>query len=292
MCRLFGLHAGAHVCTATFWLLDAPDSLSEQSRRNPDGTGLGVFDEHGRPQLHKQPIAAWEDADFATEAHQVTGTTFIAHVRYATTGSLDVRNTHPFLQDGRIFAHNGVVEGLDVIDERLREVGTDDLVLGDTDSERVFALVTASIRAHDGDEGAGLVDAMKWLAANVPIYAVNVLLSTATDIWALRYPAPHELYVLDRDVGGQTAAHGPEFDLRTTRIRARSEHLCTRSSVVFATEPMDDDPRWRLLEPGELVHVDAALQVTRSVVLPDPPRHLLRREDLSTPVQQAQHTSV
>ena len=45
-------------------------------------------------------------------------------------GRIDVRNTHPFLQDGRIFAHNGVVEGLDVLDERLREVGTDDLVLG------------------------------------------------------------------------------------------------------------------------------------------------------------------
>ena len=43
MCRLFGLHAGTDVCTATFWLLDAPDSLSVQSRRNPDGTGLGVF---------------------------------------------------------------------------------------------------------------------------------------------------------------------------------------------------------------------------------------------------------
>ena len=186
------------MCTATFWLLDAPDSLSEQSRRNPDGTGLGVFDAHGQPQLHKEPIAAWQDADFATEAHQMTGTTFIAHVRYATTGSLDVRNTHPFLQDGRIFAHNGVVEGLDVLDERLREVGTDDLVLGQTDSERVFALITASIRAHDGDVSAGLVDAMRWLAANVPIYAVNVLLSTATDMWALRYPETHELYLLDR----------------------------------------------------------------------------------------------
>jgi predicted glutamine amidotransferase len=289
MCRLFGLHAGTEVCTATFWLLNAPDSLSEQSRRNPDGTGLGVFDEHGRPQLRKQPIAAWQDATFATEAHQMTGTTFIAHVRYATTGSLDVRNTHPFLQDGRIFAHNGVLEGLDAIDERLREVGTDDLVLGDTDSERVFALITASIRAHEGDVTAGLVDAMKWLAANVPIYAVNVLLSTATDMWALRYPESHELYVLDRRVDRQTTSPGPEFDLRTKRIHARSEHLCTRSSVVFASERMGDDPRWRLLEPGELVHVDAALRVTRSLVLPHPPRHLLRREDLSRPVQDAQH---
>lgn len=287
MCRLFGLHAGTHACTATFWLLDAPDSLSEQSRRNPDGTGLGIFDDHAQPHLYKEPIAAWQDAAFATEAHRMTGTTVIAHVRYATTGSLDIRNTHPFLQDGRIFAHNGVVEGLDILDERLREVGVADLVLGDTDSERVFALITASIRARDGDITAGITDAMQWLAAHVPVYAVNVLLSTASDMWALRYPQTHELYILDRS--DTPASQDPEFDLHTIRIHARSQHLCTRPSVVFATERMDGDSRWRLLEPGELVHVDAGLRVTRSLVLPDPPKHLLRQEDLSPPVQDAQH---
>ena len=214
MCRLFGLHAGTNVVTATFWLLDAPDNLAEQSRRNPDGSGLGVFDGQGQPQVHKEPIAAWQDAEFATEAHDLTGTTFVAHVRYATTGSHDVVNTHPFLQDGRIFAHNGVLEGLDVLDARLRELGTAELVLGQTDSERVFALITASIRAHGGDVTAGLVDAMHWLADNVPIYAVNILLSTATDLWALRYPESHELYVSDRRKTSRGAsipfAHQPD----------------------------------------------------------------------------------
>jgi predicted glutamine amidotransferase len=285
MCRLFGLHAGTEVVTATFWLLDAPDSLAEQSRRNPDGTGLGLFDGQGRPHVYKEPIAAWQDAEFATEAHDLTGTTFIAHVRYATTGSLDPHNTHPFLQDGRIFAHNGVLEGLDVLDERLREVGADDLVLGQTDSERVFALITAAVRSHGGDVTAGVVDAMRWLAANVPIYAVNVLLSTATDMWALRYPDTHELYLLDRRLDG-----GPDFDLRTKRIRAWSRSLRKHPSVVFATERMDDDPRWTLISPGELVHVDAELRVTRDLVLPDPPTHLLRQSDLSVRAQQAQHT--
>ncbi len=204
--------------------------------QNPDGTGLGVFDEHGRPQVHKQPIAAWQDADFATEAHEMTGTTFVAHVRYATTGSLDVRNTHPFLQDGRIFAHNGVVEGLDVIDERLREVGTADLVLGQTDSERVFALITASIRARGGDVSAGLVDAMRWLAANVPIYAVNVLLSTATDMWALRYPDAHQLYVLDRRYdanqrqGSETSTCAPTEFARGLSICALGRRWCSPAS--------------------------------------------------------------
>ncbi|KMV21420.1 class II glutamine amidotransferase [Mycobacterium heckeshornense] len=287
MCRLFGLHAGTNVVTATFWLLDAPDNLAAQSRRNPDGTGLGVFDGQGRPDVRKQPIAAWRDADFATEAHDMTGTTFVAHVRYATTGAHDVLNTHPFVQDGRIFAHNGVLEGLDALDDRLREVGTADLVLGQTDSERMFALITASIRARGGDVWTGLIDAVQWLAVNVPIYAVNVLLSTATDVWALRYPEPHELYLLDR----REFPLKTGFHLRTNLIRARSEHLSAAPSVVFASEPMDVDPRWDLIAPGELVHVDAALQVTRDVVLPDPPRHQLRRDDLSSAAQAAQHTS-
>lgn len=285
MCRLFGLHAGTDVVTATFWLLDAPDNLAAQSRRNPDGTGLGVFDGAGHPQLHKEPIAAWHDVEFATEAHELTGTTFVAHVRYATTGARDVVNTHPFLQDGRIFAHNGVLRGLDVIDARLAELGTADLVAGQTDSERAFALITAAVRARDGDVGAGLRDAVGWLAANVPIYALNILLSTATDMWALRYPDTHELYLLDRRDGA--APFG--WDLSARRIRAHADQLRGRPAVVFASEPMNGDPRWRLIEPGELVHVDAGLAITRELAFPDPPAWRLRREELTAAAEEAQH---
>lgn len=274
MCRLFGLHAGRSVVTATFWLLDAPDNLAAQSRRNPDGTGLGVFNALGRPELRKQPMAAWQDRDFASEAHEMTGTTFVAHVRYATTGALDVANTHPFLQDGRLFAHNGVVQGLDALDERLAALGTSGLVKGQTDSERVFALITGSIK---DDVTAGLVDAVAWIADNLGVYALNIVLSTATDMWALRYPDTHELYLLDRRAGAGT------FDLRTHRIHARCDHLRHHGSVVVASEPMDDDPRWRLLDPGELVHVDAGLNVTRRHAFSDPPRYQLRRQDLSGP---------
>ncbi len=59
VCRLFGMSAGGRRARATFWLFGAPDSLAEQSRREPDGTGLGRFDGHGAPHLSKQPIAAW-----------------------------------------------------------------------------------------------------------------------------------------------------------------------------------------------------------------------------------------
>jgi predicted glutamine amidotransferase len=286
MCRLFGLHAGRRVVTATFWLLEAPDNLVEQSKRNPDGTGIGVFEADGKPVVYKQPMAAWQDSQFATEAHDLTGTTFIAHVRYSSSAALEVRNTHPFLQDDRIFAHNGVVTGLDVVDARLRELGVDDLVHGDTDSERIFALITACIRRSDGDVGTGIVDAVGWLAETVPIFAVNMLLSTATDMWALRYPETHELYLLDRrDVDDR------RLRMRSDRITALSEHLTSDASVLFASEPMDDAD-WQLLAPGELVHVDADLQIDRRIALPDPPKHQLRHEDLTAQAAASQHASV
>jgi predicted glutamine amidotransferase len=288
MCRLFGLHAGRSVVTATFWLLDAPDSLKAQSKRNPDGTGIGVFDADGRPRVQKEPIAAWEDTEFACAAHQLRGTTFIAHVRYASTGSLDVRNTHPFLQDGRLFAHNGVVAGLDVLDAQLAELSVADLVLGETDSERVFALITASIRTRSGDVEAGMLDALQWLAANVPIYAVNFLLCTATDIWALRYPEPNLLYVLDR----REPSTSPGFDLQSPRIHARSSDLDQHPSVVFASEPMDDEPGWRLITPGTLVHVGRDLAITDRLVLPEPPKHRLTRDELTPAAKASQHAPV
>lgn len=277
MCRLFGLHAGVPVA-ATFWLIDAADSLAEQSRRNPDGTGLGVFDAAGHAVVSKQPVAAWEDTEFACEAQELTGTTFIAHVRYASTGVPDTTNTHPFLQDGRLFAHNGVVEGLDLLDAHLTRLGARALVVGQTDSERVFALITASVRSCGGDVDAGLLAAVGWLADNVPIYALNLLLCTATDMWALRYPDTHDLFLLDRR---QPAAHA-DFELRSNRIHACSHHLGDAPSVVFATERMDDDPAWRPLGDGELVHVGPDLRITCTTAAVPPPRHRLTIADLSS----------
>jgi predicted glutamine amidotransferase len=64
----------------------------------------------------------------------------VSHIRFASTGAVELRNTHPFEQDGRLLAHNGVLEDLDRLDA---ELGDDvALVRGDTDSERFFALVT------------------------------------------------------------------------------------------------------------------------------------------------------
>lgn len=284
MCRLFGLHAGRSDVAATFWLLDAPDSLAQQSHRNPDGAGIGVFGPDAQPVVSKQPIAAWDDVDFATSARDLRGTTFVAHVRYASTGAHTLVNTHPFVQAGRLFAHNGVVQGLADLDSRLAELGAADLVHGQTDSERVFALITAETARREGDVGAGLVAALEWVADRLPVYALNLVLATATDMWALRYPATHELYVLQRAADPR----GP-LDAQTARIHARSADLSSHPAVLVATERMDDDPAWRLLDPGELVHIDERLGVHTSMPFPSRPRHLLTVADLDAETAASQH---
>jgi predicted glutamine amidotransferase len=273
MCRLFGLHAGTAPVDATFWLLDAPDSLQAQSHRNPDGAGIGVFGPSGAPAVRKQPIAAWDDTDFAAAAHELTGTTFVAHVRHASTGALTVPNTHPFLQEGRLFAHNGVIQGLDRLDVQLQQLGATHLVQGQTDSERMFALITAETARHHGDVGAGIVAAVGWIAERLPVYSVNLILATATDLWALRYPETNELWVLERSDGTPGAAEG--MDVRTDRIHARSRDLAGRGRVALASEPMDGEVGWRLLAAGELLHVGPDLAMDVRAPFPARPSHPL-----------------
>lgn len=287
MCRLFGLHAGTEAVAATFWLLKAPDSLIEQSHRAPDGTGIGVFNGNSAPTVSKQPMAAWQDAAFASSAKTLLGTTFLAHVRYASTGAHTMENTHPFEQDGRLFAHNGVIDGLAGLDARIAELGGAGLVRGETDSERMFALVTAEARRNGGDVGIALAAAMTWIAENLPVYSLNLIITTGTELWALRYPATHELHVLQRQSGGHFG--DAQLQAGSSRIQAHSSALADHASVVLASEPMDADPGWRLLEPGEVLHVDSALTVRSSFPLPPVPAHPLTLAELGAQAAASQH---
>jgi predicted glutamine amidotransferase len=270
MCRLFGLSAAPHQVRASFWLLEAPDSLVAQSRRNPDGTGLGYFDRGGHPVLDKEPLPAYADPAFTREAKQIDSTTFVSHIRFATTGGRTVENTHPFAMEDRVFAHNGVIQRLDRLEQRVGDEMR--LVHGDTDSERYFALVTKEIRSH-GDVRAGIDSAVRWIAATLPLYSLNFVLATRDELWALRYPESHSLYILEREAGGRHGGRALHHASSTLRVHVPS--LADHPSVVVASEPLDDSPDWRPLQPGELARVSSDLTVTSSTLLDKAPAHLI-----------------
>jgi glutamine amidotransferase len=273
MCRLFGLNAGRELVAATFWLLDAPDSLEAQSHRNADGSGIGFFDSAGVPVLDKQPEPAFRDPEFAREAKHAESVTFVAHVRLATAGGRTVRNTHPFTMRGRIMAHNGGIGELGRLEAQLGDYAS--LVLGDTDSERYFALITQQADAHGGDVGAGIAAAARWIAASLPVSSLNAVLAVRGELWALRYPDFHALHILQRPAGsGRRSGEAAGLHVRSAMSSVHVPAL-DAACVVLASEPLDGESGWRMLAPGELVHVRPDLTIESAVVLPEPPARQL-----------------
>jgi glutamine amidotransferase len=266
MCRLFGLTAGTASVRATFWLLDAPDSLEVQSHRNADGSGIGFFDAAGRPVVDKQPEPAFSDQEFIHEARQAQSSAFVAHVRWATAGGRTARNTHPFTMNGRIMAHNGGFGELSQLDSELGSYAG--LVLGETDSERYFALITKQADAHGGDLGAGIAAAASWIAARLPVSSLNTIVAAPGELWALRYPDQHALHILERPAG-------PELHVRSATSSVHVPELTDQASVVIASERLDGEDGWRMLEPGELVHVRPDLSVHSEIAVTRPPAHLV-----------------
>ena len=293
MCRLLGLTAGTEPVHATFWLLDAPDSLEVQSRRNVDGSGIGFFGPTGAPVLDKQPEAAFRDEDFIREAKHAESAVFVAHVRWATAGGRTLQNTHPFTMQGRIMAHNGGFGGAERVEEQLG--GYRELVLGDTDSERYFALITQQIDVHGGDVGAGIAAAARWIGAHLPVSSLNTVVAAPGELWALRYPGQHALHIIERPAGmsapaapAATAARaadggaaaagatsGPGLHVRSSTSSVHAPALQALPSVVIASEELDGEHGWRMLASGELVHVRPDLSVESAVVIPGPPAHLV-----------------
>ena len=184
----------------------------------------------------------------------------IAHVRLSSGTGHCEENTHPFLQDGILSAHNGVLEVTDQMRRRVRELGAAHHVQGTTDSEWMAALITGEVAAHDGDLRDGVVAALDWIARNVPVYSVNVLVLKGEELIAVRLPATNELWVLEREAAAAQPREALEQSSAT--LRTRSEDLAGIGSVVIASEPMDDDPAWRLMDSGELLHLTADGAIT------------------------------
>jgi predicted glutamine amidotransferase len=266
MCRLFGLTSGTVPVRVTFWLLDAPDSLEVQSHRNADGSGIGFFDSARAPVLDKQPEPAFSDEEFNREARQAESATFIAHVRWASTGGRTLLNTHPFTMHGRIMAHNGGFGELPRLEEQLGPYAS--LVLGDTDSERYFALIIQQTEAHGGDVGAGITAAASWIAEHLPVSSLNTIVTAPGELWALRYPDQHALHILERPAG-------QELHVRSSTSSTHAPALKGAPSVVVASEELDGESSWRMLAPGELVHVRPDLSVRSAVVITQPPARLV-----------------
>jgi glutamine amidotransferase len=168
MCRLFGQHAHPEL-DACAPLFGAENALRFQSHRHPHGWGIGWYVD-GAPHVRRGILPAHADEAFVQAGREVCSAVVVAHVREASVGPVRHENTHPFVFDRWLFAHNGTVArwrddpgvrgAIEAeIDPDLRRE-----LRGDTDSERCFYLFLTRLRARAGLAAATVEDVRRALA--------------------------------------------------------------------------------------------------------------------------------
>jgi len=141
MCRLLGVvflgGFPAETLSELKILSEIGTVPGEKRRGHRDGWGIATFKD-GKPHYIGRSIKpAFSDPAYnkAMKAAKSLAppNMLIAHVRAASSGGVTMENTHPFIVNGLIFAHNGTVRGL-ARDPAGR-------AKGETDSELVALLI-------------------------------------------------------------------------------------------------------------------------------------------------------
>jgi glutamine amidotransferase len=275
MCRLVGVVA-SEVTEFGLVLKEAPRSLARLSAEHPDGWGIAAHGGDDAPpsrsegtrceggwRIQKGTERASHCRRFLSIASRSSGTILIAHVRQKTVGPTSIDNTHPFMQSGWVFAHNGTVH-----DQAFLRAGTSAArladVRGQTDSEVLFAYLLTRLDAagltsissperrdsiEDREEATRvLADATAELRAR-QVGAFNFLLSDGASCFVHRFGRP--LFLLERTRGEPPSSGDVDVpdSARVPKWRPR------RPAVLVASEQLTDEP-WREVPEGTFFRVD------------------------------------
>lgn len=151
MCELYGITGDSPV--------RANDMLKEfytHSHKHPHGWGMRYFNKDGTDSMCKEAVSA-HDSLVLPELlnHDIKTSVLIAHIRFATIGSISKSNSHPFTtrdSSGRewTMAHNGnIYSGMELLPYL-------DTHAGETDSERVLLYLTDAMSKAISDTGRSL----------------------------------------------------------------------------------------------------------------------------------------
>lgn len=254
MCELFGVSVEEPIRLRFGW-----DSFARRGSReggNPDGWGVAYF--------ARRDVLLLREAEPAADSPMVRflarcaprSRLIVSHVRRATRGKRSLENTQPFVRylAGRahVFAHNGFVADPGPI-----PAGTSLRPTGETDSERLFALLLSKLEplwrrgvAPSMDDRLAVVD--EFARSMRERGALNFLYCDGEILFAHghRHTVPGDavstdpgLYVLQRDDRPDNGPDVPCVGLECDEIE--SPH------ALVATVPLDGQT-WTALDPGEL----------------------------------------
>jgi len=150
MCRLFGFRSAVPAAVHPS-LVTQKNSLVIQSREHKDGWGIAAYGVEARPSVAHGVGPAHSDPDFHRVSSLVSSHTVVAHVRLASVGAVELRNSHPFLYGRWSFVHNGTLQNFEQHRHALESLIRPDLrpnIQGTTDSERCFHIFLTRLAAR------------------------------------------------------------------------------------------------------------------------------------------------
>ncbi|MGW0087366.1 ergothioneine biosynthesis protein EgtC [Streptomyces sp. NPDC003393] len=209
-------------------LVQPPHSLYRQSwapRKqrygtvNADGFGIGWYaPDDPVPARYRRAGPVWADLSFTDLARVVRTTALLAAVRDATLAGADAEAAAaPFAAGRWLFSHNGAVPGWPgSLADLARTLPAQDLLSLEARNDSALLWALALTRLRGGDEpGQALADTVAEVASAAPGARLNLLLTDGRTITATAW--------------GDTLWYLTE----------------PGHSTVVASEPYDDDPRWR-----------------------------------------------
>jgi len=119
--------------------LDKSVSLADADAP-PDAYGFGHY-AGGSVLLGKRPTGAPPGLSLTELVGKIDSEALLVHARRATVGKAKDENTHPFRFRRWLFAHDGTIDGFDLVKSKLVASLPDFLrrqIMGDTDSEHAF----------------------------------------------------------------------------------------------------------------------------------------------------------
>ncbi|CAM2995660.1 ergothioneine biosynthesis protein EgtC [Skermania piniformis] len=193
----------------------APRQMRGGGTVNADGFGVGWWAAH-RFSRYRNPMPIWTDPAVTEVLPQISATAVLGAVRSATAGMPVERSAcAPFTDGHWAFSHNGVVPDWPGL-LRWTAAPTESA----TDSAAVWALLAAELQRQD--PVAAIRAVIRRIIAAAPGARLNLLLGDGTRFWATTWY--HSLW-----------------------------SLVDAGTVILASEPYDDDPRWQEIADRRLV---------------------------------------
>lgn len=124
--------------------------------------------------------------------------------------------------------------------------------LGDTDSERYFALLHHHV-GEAPDVLTGIQKTLHWIEEHCTYTSLNFLLADGDSLYALRLPGTEGLFVRRLEAGEDLQG--------LSSYGTRTEGRNLTEAILFASERIDSASSWQELEPETLAVADRDLRL-------------------------------